>query len=116
LWNFTPERSLNSHCVSLRAFQEVASDGSYSSLAFRCRRESNMLMLTRMPLRWKCMWGSSVGPWATSATTSVSFDWADAGGDDPTSTSRVRTTASHIGTERFIASPPCEAVREPGPR
>ena len=49
LWNLTPRRSLNSHTVSETAFQDVARDGSYSSLAFRWSNESNMLMLTRMP-------------------------------------------------------------------
>ena len=48
-WNLTPLRSLNSHVVSLSAFHDRASEGSNSSLAERCRSESNMLMLTRMP-------------------------------------------------------------------
>jgi hypothetical protein len=61
LWKRTPLRSLNSHWVSERAFQDVASDGSNSSLVFRWRSESNMLMLTRIPTRSKCMWGSRVG-------------------------------------------------------
>src|SRR3989441_1267555 len=73
LWNFTPLRSLNSQVVSLSAFHEVASDGSYSSLAFLCSSESNMLMLTRMPTRSKCMWGSRVGAWEIKATVSVSL-------------------------------------------
>ena len=49
LWKRTPLRILNSHWVSESAFHEVASDGSNSSLVFRCSSESNMLMLTRMP-------------------------------------------------------------------
>ncbi len=76
LWNLTPLRSLNSHWVSLIAFHEVARDGSYWSLVLRCSSESNMLMLTRMPTRSKCMWGSRVGAWETSATVRVSLGWA----------------------------------------
>ena len=76
LWNRTPLRSLNSHWVSDRDFHEMASDGSNSSLGFRWSRESNMLMLTRMPTRSKCMCGSSVGEWAIRVTVSVSLPWA----------------------------------------
>ena len=61
LWKRTPLRILNSHWVSEIAFHEVASDGSNWSLGFRCSRESNMLMFTRIPTRSKCIWGSSVG-------------------------------------------------------
>ncbi len=75
-WNLTPLRSLNSHVVSLTAFHDTASDGSNSSLALRCRSESNMLMLTRMPTRSKCMCGSRVGACEGSATVSVSLPWA----------------------------------------
>src|SRR3989440_422648 len=71
LWNFTPRRSLNSQVVSFSAFQEVASDGSYSSFALRCSSESNMLMLTSTPTRSKCMCGSSVGACEASAIVSV---------------------------------------------
>ena len=73
LWNFTPLRILNSHWVSVSAFHDVAMEGSNSSLVFRCRSESNMLMLTRMPTRSKCMCGSSVGACETSATVRVSL-------------------------------------------
>ncbi len=55
LWKRTFFRILNSHTVSEIAFQDVASDGSNCSLVERCSRESNMLMLTRMPTRSKCM-------------------------------------------------------------
>src|SRR5881396_1696995 len=89
LWNFTPLRSLNSQVVSLSAFHEVASDGSYSSLAFLCSSESNMLMLTRMPTRSKCMWGSRVGAWEIKATVSVSLGWASAPGASASNRARA---------------------------
>src|SRR5215831_19835007 len=77
-WNLTPRRSLNSHVVSLSAFHDVASEGSNSSLAERCKSESNMLMLTSTPTRSKCMCGSSVGACDGSATVSVSLPCAPA--------------------------------------
>src|SRR6266850_5189727 len=114
LWNFTPLRSLNSHCVSLRGFQEVASDGSYSSLVFRCSSESNMLMLTRMPTRSKCMWGSRVGACETSATVRVSLAWAKAGAG-PTSARSASATAGTM--DRFMSvSSSVHRDRAPGSR
>src|SRR5262245_7646348 len=96
LWNLTPFRILNSHCVSESGFQEVARDGSNSSLVFRWRSESNMLMLTRIPTRSKCMCGSRVGECATSATTSVSLVWADASGGAAASAASNSMVASTI--------------------
>src|SRR5919198_5733051 len=90
LWNLTPLRSLNSHVVSFSVFHEVASEGSYSSLVFLCRSESNMLMFTRMPTRSKCMWGSRVGACETRATVNVSLVCPNAG-----PASRVRITRAH---------------------
>ena len=94
LWNFTPLRSLNSHVVSFSAFHDVARDGSYSSLLLRCSSESNMLMLTRMPTRSKCMWGSSVGACETSATVSVSLGWAWPAGARVSSGTSARSVSS----------------------
>src|SRR4029434_6576605 len=94
LWKRTPLRSLNSHWVSESAFQDVASEGSNSSLGFRWIRESNMLILTRMPTRSKCMWGSSVGEWAGRATVSVSLTCELAGVAVVATTISVSTAVS----------------------
>src|SRR5262245_5058311 len=98
-WNLTPLRSLNSHVVSFSAFHDVASEGSNSSFAVRCKRESNMLMFTRMPTRSKCMWGSRVGACEGSATVRVSLAWADA---DETPTSAIRARVWTMASQRFI--------------
>src|SRR5690242_8874178 len=100
LWKRTFFRILNSHTVSEIAFHDVASDGSNCSLVDRCSRESNMLMLTRIPTRSKCMWGSSVGAWDTSATVKVSLACATAGMGATAHASKARTTAS--GAHRFM--------------
>src|SRR5260370_33953971 len=76
LWKRTPLRILNSHWVSVTAFQDVASDGSDWSFVLRRSREADMLMVTRMPTRSKCMWGSRGGAWETSATVRASVAWA----------------------------------------
>src|SRR5439155_23000635 len=104
-WNFTPLRSLNSQVVSLSAFHDSASDGSNSSFALRCRSESNMLMLTRIPTRSKCMCGSRVGAWDGSATVIVSLPCEAAGRGRARSAARART--SRPGSQRFMESPPC---------
>src|SRR5438105_14191556 len=99
-WNLTPLRSLNSQVVSLSAFHERASEGSNSSFALRCRSESNMLMLTRMPTRSKCMWGSRVGACDGKATVSVSLPCAAAPLGRATSAATVRT--SRPGSQRLM--------------
>ena len=102
LWKRTPLRILNSHWVSESGFQEVASDGSNSSLVFRCSSESNMLMFTRIPTRSKCMWGSRVGAWDTRATVRVSLAWAVTAGGTAASATSARTRAAASGAHRFM--------------
>src|SRR5262249_39725016 len=102
LWKRTFLRILNSHTVSESAFQDVASEGSNCSLVDRCSRESNMLMLTRIPTRSKCMWGSRVGAWDTSAAVSVALAGAAARGGMGAGASGARTRAAASGAHRFM--------------
>src|SRR6266851_4876369 len=112
LWKRTPLRILNSHWVSEIAFHEVASDGSNWSLMFRCSRESNMLMFTRIPTRSKCMWGSRVGAWDTRATVSVSLAWAETGAVAAASAKSARTRTAASGAHRFIGGSSSSADRD----
>ena len=63
-----------------------------------------MLMLTRMPTRSKCMWGSSVGACEVRATTSVSFGCAPAGWSGSTAATRASATRTDRSTERAVIS------------
>src|SRR6266436_2809831 len=73
-----------------------------------------MLMFTRMPTRSKCMWGSRVGAWETSATVRVSLAWAKPGAG-PTSARSASATAGTM--DRFMSvSSSVHRDRAPGSR